>query len=384
MERKLEKKLVLENQKGSVVRTFNWQSEQGLVIYRKDLKRVEVWENETEAQALEIPYETLSTLNRRDLAHQTLDLGSAGHLRLLDFVENVEKDDAQEKEKSQMFWGLLLAFALLMLGTVITMVQLRPTETSEEKKEEMKIQIVKLIQKAKQPPQEIPKQMVVNQEQEKPIKPKDLSKNVKRLGALAVLGSLNNGKQKAGLNLGAVNTTAGAGLGGNAGSGGTQTSLYAKGIVAAPVGVGGNIQGAGGYGTKGKGGGQAGYGSLSLVGSAGTSTIPLGEEAIVEGGLDRDVIAAIVQKNAGQIRFCYEQGLQMEPSLAGRVVASWTINGQGTVSETSIKNTTMHSKTVEDCIQLRLRSWKFPLPKGGVNVKVSFPFVLNRTGSTGT
>lgn len=382
----MEKRLVLENQKGTVVRSFNWKGDEALVVYRSDLKRVEVWEDESSAKEQEIPYETLSTLNRGSIGEKTLDLGRMGKLRMLDFVENVSLDHPRKEDKSKMFWGLLLGFAFLMLGTIVVLVQMRPEGASDEKKEEMKTQVVKLIQKAKTPPQEIPKQMVVNkvEEQQKPVKPQDLSKNVKRLGALAVLGSLNSGKQKAGLNLGAVNTTAGAGLGGNAGSGGTQTSLYAKGIIAAPVGAGGNIQGAGGYGTKGKGGGQAGYGSLSLVGSAGTSTIPLGQEAIVEGGLDRDVIAAVVQKNAGQIRFCYEQGLQLEPSLAGRVVASWTINAQGTVVDTSIANTTIHSKTIEDCIQLRLRSWKFPLPQGGVNVKVSFPFVLNRAGSTGT
>ena len=273
-----------------------------------------------------------------------------------------------------------------MLGTVTTLVKVQPPESAKQE-EEKRIQVVKLIQKVKlqQQGQQVPKQMVVNKTEEtQKVTPEDLSKNVKRLGALAVLGSLTSGKQKGGLNLGAVNTTAGPGLGGTGGSGGTQTSLYAKGIVSAPLGAGANVQGAGGYGTKGKGGGQAGYGSLSLVGSGGTSTVPLGQEALVEGGLDRDVIAAVVQKNAGQIRFCYEQGLQLEPSLAGRVTASWTINGQGTVLDPSIANSTMKSKTVEDCILMRLRTWKFPLPQGGVSVKVSFPFVLNRAGATGT
>jgi hypothetical protein len=63
------------------------------------------------------------------------------------------------------------------------------------------------------------------------------------------------------------------------------------------------------------------------------------------------------------------------------VVANWNINGQGVVTDPGIGGTTLNSKAVEDCILMRLRSWKFPLPQGGVSVKVSYPFVLKRVGS---
>jgi hypothetical protein len=210
----------------------------------------------------------------------------------------------------------------------------------------------------------------------------DTTSAVKRQGALAILGSLNSGKNKGGIDLGAVNTTAGPGLGGTEGSGGVQTNIYAKGLVGAPLGAGGNLQGGGGYGTKGKGGGQAGYGKLSLVGSSGASTISLGSEALVEGGLDRDLIAAVIAKNLGQIRFCYEQGLQGSPGLAGRVSVDFTINGSGAVSFAKVQNTTLNASVVEDCILMRLKTWKFPLPQGGQEVKVSYPFVLRRAGQS--
>jgi hypothetical protein len=212
-------------------------------------------------------------------------------------------------------------------------------------------------------------------------KTKEVKKtNLKRMGALAVLGSLKNSKQKGGLNLNAVQTTAGPGLGGTGGSGGVQTTIYAKGLVGAPLGAGANVQGGGGYGTKGKGGGQAGYGTMSLVGAKGSDPVPLAGEATVDGGLDKDLIAAVIMKNMGQIRFCYEQGLQGDPNLAGRVAMGFVIGGNGMVKSANVENTTVNSKLVEDCISLRLRSWKFPLPQGGVDVKVSFPFVLRRTG----
>jgi hypothetical protein len=146
------------------------------------------------------------------------------------------------------------------------------------------------------------------------------------------------------------------------------------------LGSGANLQGGGGYGTKGKGGGQAGYGKISLVGSSGSATIPLGKEAIVEAGLDRDLISGIIAQNMGQVRFCYEQGLQSDPTLAGRVAIAFVIGGNGQVKTTAVESSTLNSKQVEDCIALRLRSWRFPLPAGGVDVKVSYPFVLRRAG----
>ena len=142
----------------------------------------------------------------------------------------------------------------------------------------------------------------------------------------------------------------------------------------------GNIKGGGGYGTKGKGGGKAGYGKLSLVGSAGNAPIPLGKEAIVQGGLDRDLISAVIERNKGQITFCYEQGLQGDPTLGGRVAVNFEIGSNGRVRTAGILNTTLHSSMVENCIIRRLKSWKFPLPEGGVNVKVSYPFLLRRRG----
>lgn len=379
----MEKKLVLENKDGFVVRTFNLPSSDGVAVFRHDKRRLEVWENESYGHDEQIEFDILGKVSEADLAENPLELNQFGQLRLVDFIEKTEADPGYKKTSSRLWWSLFAGFIVFMLGSVLAIKWLAP-EINLAKQEELQAQVVQIIKKVQiqQKAQSVSMKNVMSTHKPvEPTKPQNIARNVKRLGALGVLGSLTNTKQRGGLNLGAVNTTAGAGLGGSGGSGGVQTSLYAKGIIAAPVGAGGNLQGAGGYGTKGKGGGQAGYGTLSLVGSAGTSSIPLGQEAMIEGGLDRDLIAQVVQRNMGQIRFCYEQGLQLEPSLAGRVVASWTINGQGAVVDPGISNSALNSKTVEDCILLRLRSWKFPLPQGGVNVKVSYPFQLKRTGT---
>jgi hypothetical protein len=327
-----------------------------------------------------IPFENLGALQKDSLSNKPFLVGELGHLRLIENITDTLKNQTVQAESDRTWYntiGFVMMLALLLIGFVAS----RTFSPSEKMEEALKQEVVKIFKNRTPPPKVETKQMNKLAENESKVVPKQKSANaLKRMGALAALGSLSKSNQRGGLNLGAANTSAGPGLGGTEGSGGTQTSLYAKGIVSAPLGAGGNIQGAGGYGTKGKGGGKEGYGKLSLIGSAGDNPIPLGQEATIETGLDRDAIAAVINRNIGQVRFCYEQGLQGNASLNGRIAVGFTIGGNGLVKTAGIDSTTMASKIVEDCITARLKTWKFPLPQGGVDVKVSYPFVLRRAG----
>jgi hypothetical protein len=101
-----------------------------------------------------------------------------------------------------------------------------------------------------------------------------------------------------------------------------------------------------------------------------------GDEAEAIGGLDKALIAAVVQANLGQIKHCYEKQLIVDPNIFGKVVAGWTINKDGLVSTSSVKKTTMNNKTVENCIIGKIKNWNFPKPKGGGQVLVSYPFLF--------
>jgi len=376
----MEKRLVLEDQQGTVLRAFRWTGQVGEVIRRSDTRRLEVVPSTEHLKKKKIPFESLGRVTPQSLEQAPFLVGKLGHLKLVEDVGTTVKDEALARENERR-WYLILAGVLVFTTVLMGYIRTLPVMTPKIE-ENLKQQVVKII-KSIPPRMKTDMQKMSNQNIES-AQSKTLSKNtrsVQRLGALATLGSLSKGSQKGGLDLGAVNTSAGPGLGGGTqGSGGVQTSLYGKGVVAAPLGVGGNIQGAGGYGTKGKGGGQAGYGKLSLVGSAGTSSVALAQEATVASGLDRDQIAAVINKNLGQVRFCYEQGLQSDPNLSGRVAVAFTIGGSGAVKTASVESTTMNAKAVEDCIVMRLKTWKFPLPQGGVDVQVTYPFVLRRAG----
>lgn len=205
--------------------------------------------------------------------------------------------------------------------------------------------------------------------------------NVAQTGALGVLGGLKNGSRKSsGLNLNSLSNSRGSGLSGKGGKGGNRRALPGKGLVATGVGSGGKAKGAGGYGTRGKGGGRAGYGKMSLAGASGAFFQPLQNEALIQGGLDKDQIDAVIRKNMGQIVYCYEKGLQVDPSAAGRVNVRFVIGGSGRVAAAKVASSSVGSATVDRCIINKLTKWKFPKPHGRVNVKVSYPFQLRRVG----
>jgi hypothetical protein len=138
---------------------------------------------------------------------------------------------------------------------------------------------------------------------------------------------------------------------------------------------------AGGSGKAGKLGGFAG-GKVGGVGAAsgfGGKNFDMslgGEDEEAIGGLDKSLIAAVVQANIGQIKHCYERQLIVDPNIVGKVVAGWTIDKEGRVSSTSVKKSTMNSKPVENCILGKIKTWAFPKPKGGGQVLVSYPFLF--------
>jgi len=145
---------------------------------------------------------------------------------------------------------------------------------------------------------------------------------------------------------------------------------------------GGGTQKIAGIGTSGKGGGSSafkGSGALAL-GNVGNAEVGiLEEETEVEGGLDRDVIARVIQSQLGQIRYCYERQLSANPDLYGKVLVKFTIGGTGNVVAQMVGNTSLNNAMVEGCILRRIAGWQFPQPKGGTNVLVTYPFLFKST-----
>ncbi len=137
----------------------------------------------------------------------------------------------------------------------------------------------------------------------------------------------------------------------------------------------------GGIATRGKAGGVGDFknGTGLAGGSVGAGNVMAlsdDEETSIEGGLDRDAIAEVIKRNIGQIRYCYERQLSSNPDLYGKVLVKFVIGADGILGSQKIDNSTLKSDMVEGCILRRMAGWKFPLPKGGTQVRVSYPFLF--------
>jgi len=149
----------------------------------------------------------------------------------------------------------------------------------------------------------------------------------------------------------------------------------------------GETIGIGGVGTKGRGGGLGGYGTG--VGGLGRKaerdvSIQTGQVAVL-GAIDKELIRRVIQEHASQIRYCYEQELQRDPKLEGKVVIRWIINADGHVTSPQVDGggTTLASDQVHRCMMDRIQSWEFPKPKGGGIAVITYPWILRASGGAG-
>lgn len=135
-------------------------------------------------------------------------------------------------------------------------------------------------------------------------------------------------------------------------------------------------------GTNGIGGGLASYGD----GKGGLRGKENGEIGLgpgkpeVVGSIDPELIRKVVHEHRAQIRTCYEAQLNSRPNLAGKLISAWTIDPQGLVTESHTQETTLRDKAVESCVAAKIKTWRFPIPKGGGEVFVTYPFIFTPGG----
>jgi hypothetical protein len=166
----------------------------------------------------------------------------------------------------------------------------------------------------------------------------------------------------------------------------------------------GDARGDGGMGLKslgGKGGGGDGSGlGLARIGTNGIGVglanygdgkgglrgkedgdIGLGPgKPQVVGQIDPELIRKVVHEHRAQIRTCYETQLTVRPNLAGKLVSAWTIDQSGVVTEAHTQESTLRDPGVETCVASKIKTWRFPIPKGGGEVFVTYPFIFTPGG----
>jgi hypothetical protein len=162
----------------------------------------------------------------------------------------------------------------------------------------------------------------------------------------------------------------GTALGANQGPGGL-------GLHASGRGGDGDARGTVGVGTLNTGDGARGApGAHGWSGPRREARVPVLRQhmAEVRGSLSKEVIRRTIQRRLNEVRFCYESGLARDAELSGRLAVSFLIAPTGVVQQAVIKENTLASRAVADCVAQAMRRLTFPAPDGGGYVQVTYPF----------
>jgi len=292
--------------------------------------------------------------------------------------------DVLVEDKDHIGWmnrAIELFFVAFFLMVPIIYFMTSETETTkddEKKEEQITVRVIEKVNVVN-----------ISRESVKDIKVKPLTKAQKahravqrNLGFLGMVGDKSLTKAVGGVPQKLKKATAGAGAGGDAGSGGELLTGLGKGLKKTTVGNTG-VAGLGGVGTKGAGGGAGGYGNTVVASGegAGISSIAVSKnEMVLDGGLSRYAINATIAKYLSQIRRCYEEQLKAIPNLEGLVKVAFQIGGSGYLNYAKVSKSSLNNKAAESCMTNKMMNWQFPKPKGGVNVNVDYPFLLRPVG----
>jgi len=145
-----------------------------------------------------------------------------------------------------------------------------------------------------------------------------------------------------------------------------------------------------GRGGLGEGLGNTPGGALGGVGGGGGvgfSSVSVAPPSVIRaekvGGPGRNVsdLGNYVRGRQSQLQFCYtENGLKVNPSLAGTVNVAVTLTGAGSVTGVDITNHTWSgagSSETEACIKQKILGWRFP-PSNQGGGTYSFSFVFSK------
>ena len=93
------------------------------------------------------------------------------------------------------------------------------------------------------------------------------------------------------------------------------------------------------------------------------------------GTLSREQVLSVIGQHMGKIQSCYEQSLEEDPELAGKITFEWVVAEDGKVASPEVVSDTMGTPQVSACILKIIKDLKFAEPEGG-SAQVRFPFIF--------
>lgn len=131
----------------------------------------------------------------------------------------------------------------------------------------------------------------------------------------------------------------------------------------------------------------SGIGKVNATGGVARATIRVAAPQVVarpgeRASRDMAQLGTFVRSRQAQLQFCYqEQGLLLNPALAGSIGVEVTLAPTGAVAGARVSGRTWSGAGVaeaEGCILTRIRGWSFPASSAAGNETYSFSFVFNK------
>ena len=127
----------------------------------------------------------------------------------------------------------------------------------------------------------------------------------------------------------------------------------------------------------------AGYrtGEVHHLEGQGTSKIEIQHAlATVDEGLSRDEVGKVIYSHLSEVRACYESAIVRNPGAEGKLVLNFSVTPSGGARSVLVSRSSLNDSNLEHCIAQNLTSWRFPRPRGGTEVAVSYPFIFKMLG----
>lgn len=96
----------------------------------------------------------------------------------------------------------------------------------------------------------------------------------------------------------------------------------------------------------------------------------------LSGELDEKTVQQYIRRFLSGIKWCYQDRLQSNRKLGGKVTLAFTILPNGGVLDPRTVNSSLDDSALEECIRNKMARWKFPSPKDGGVVEVAYPLIL--------
>lgn len=85
-------------------------------------------------------------------------------------------------------------------------------------------------------------------------------------------------------------------------------------------------------------------------------------------------IARTIDAAKPTIQACFQEGLKLDPNLAGKAIYRFVIGTTGRIQKIALEDTTLKHPRTESCIQYRLTQLSFPASDG--LTQVVYPFLF--------